>query len=79
MTTLSEDIRARLAKEVGTCPTCGRTGGGTKKAAQEMGLATTTLWRFLGGKPVNSDHLDMIANWLNNRLNCPQPSQEPEA
>lgn len=62
--TLSDRLRERLRQRLGTCPTCGATTMGLRKAAKECGTSPATLSRFLRGHDAVSGMLDSLDSWL---------------
>ena len=62
--TLTEKVRQSLIEKVGVCPTCGSSEGGLRKIAIKLGIAHSTLWRFLKGKQLQSNTLDKLVLFL---------------
>lgn len=57
-------LRKRLADHVGTCSECGRPKESLREVASEVGVAHSTLWRFLGGAGLSSAVVDQLVPWL---------------
>ena len=73
---LSERIRARLRKAIGSskpCPTCGHAPRGQgvriKQISGEIGIAAATITSFIKGSNTSSSTLDLISAWLDERAN----------
>ena len=66
--TMSERVRERLRKRLGStppCPTCKRSTSPIPDAiAAHIGVSNQTLAKFLSGSSVSGDTLDRIVTWL---------------
>ena len=64
--TFTDSLRRRVRERSGECPTCHQPtqDGGIRAVSDAIGMAHTTLWRFLRGHQITSDQLDKIVAWL---------------
>lgn len=64
----TDDLRQRVKKKLGYCPTCGQsTKTNTRQAAKRVGVSHTNLWRFLSGKSPSAATIDAVVRWLEGR------------
>lgn len=66
--TLSDRIRAQLRTRT-ECSKCHRPEKTPGQLAIEIGggskaISAATIQRFLASKPISSEHLDLIADWI---------------
>lgn len=60
-----DELRERVKRKLGYCPTCGQPRDmRSREAAEAIGVAHTTLWRFLSGRSPSADLVDRLAKWL---------------
>jgi hypothetical protein len=63
--TFTDQLRTRVQTALGVCPTCGQpTGMATREMGARVGVAHSTLWRFLKGKKPSADLVDRLVDWL---------------
>jgi hypothetical protein len=70
--TVTESVRegVRIIMFGVPCPVCGHAGEimSLRDAAKVTGVSFNTIGRFLKGRPIDSDTLDRLYEWVNARL-----------
>jgi len=63
--TLIDELRQRTKRRLLYCPTCGQgTKNNLRESATRIGMAHTTLWRFVKGGQPSARVMLKIAEWL---------------